>query len=134
MWNPDSEPPQNMEQVWFVGAHSDVGGGSGKTSLSGISLSWIQQKAQLNGDGLEFSGVRDVDDRYLTVRPSDPFGELLFRVFRFLRTRKDERYYRPVNQLRYGHESVHETVARKRERDHLYNPPNVGLPPVLRGP
>ena len=73
MWEPESEPPQQMEEVWFVGAHSDVGGGAGKTPLSGISLSWMQQKAQLNGSGLEFSGIRDLRDGYLTVRPSDPF-------------------------------------------------------------
>ena len=130
MWDPESQPQQQMEQVWFVGAHSDVGGGSSKTSLSGISLGWMQQKAQLEGDGLEFRGITDVNDQYLTVRPSDPFGELLFRVFRILRGRKDERNLRPVNQLRYGHESLHETVARKREQDRHYNPQNIGMPSV----
>ena len=130
MWDPVSEPQQQMEQVWFVGAHSDVGGGSSKTSLSGISLSWMQQKAQLNGNGLEFNEIMGLDDRYLGVRPSDPFGELLFRVFRFLRRRKDERNYRSVNQLRHGHESVHETVTIKRKQDRQYNPKNDGLPPL----
>lgn len=121
MWAPDSEPQHEMEQVWFVGAHSDVGGGSGKTSLSGLSLRWMQQKAELDdGGGLQFSSIRGVDDGYPTIRPSDPFGEFLFRFFRFIRGRKDERTYRPVGQLRYGHESIHETVAQKNLQHSLH--------------
>ncbi|HSU58214.1 MAG TPA: DUF2235 domain-containing protein [Bryobacteraceae bacterium] len=47
-------PGQTMEQVWFCGAHSDVGGGEpddvdGSTALSDITLSWMMSKASALG-------------------------------------------------------------------------------------
>ena len=47
LWD-DPPPPQNqsMKQVWFVGAHSDVGGGyrTGR-NLSSIPLVWLMEQA-----------------------------------------------------------------------------------------
>ena len=40
---------QNVEQVWFAGVHSDVGGGYNNTSLSDIALSWMARKAIAKG-------------------------------------------------------------------------------------
>jgi uncharacterized protein (DUF2235 family) len=41
------EPPphQNVEQVWFAGVHSDVGGGYPDPALSEIPLLWIADRA-----------------------------------------------------------------------------------------
>ena len=36
---------QTLEQVWFAGAHSDVGGSYEQTALSDIALRWMQSKA-----------------------------------------------------------------------------------------
>ena len=41
-----------MEQVWFSGAHSDVGGGYPEVDLSDITLDWMVEKAR--GAGLVF--------------------------------------------------------------------------------
>ena len=38
-----------VEQVWFCGAHSDVGGGYPETHLSDIALDWMVEKAQVAG-------------------------------------------------------------------------------------
>lgn len=35
----------NVEELWFRGVHSDVGGGNGATQLSNITLHWMLQKA-----------------------------------------------------------------------------------------
>ena len=43
---------QTLEQVWFAGVHSDVGGGYRDTGLSEISLLWMAEKAR--GCGLRF--------------------------------------------------------------------------------
>jgi uncharacterized protein (DUF2235 family) len=43
---------QTLEQVWFAGVHSDVGGGYSDTGLSEISLLWMAEKAL--GCGLAF--------------------------------------------------------------------------------
>jgi uncharacterized protein (DUF2235 family) len=57
LWKGPAAPGQTLEQVWFTGAHSDVGGGepddlSGTTALSDITLAWMLSKA--NALGLQF--------------------------------------------------------------------------------
>ncbi|MBV8863891.1 MAG: DUF2235 domain-containing protein [Acidobacteriaceae bacterium] len=50
LWTSPPAPGQNLEQVWFCGVHSDVGGGEpdasdGGTALSDITLTWMIDKA-----------------------------------------------------------------------------------------
>ncbi len=42
---------QNIEEVWFSGCHSDVGGGypAGETGLSDLALSWMMARLQAQG-------------------------------------------------------------------------------------
>ena len=53
MWSSDGDWQGHMEQMWFRGAHGDVGGElSGQQStrpLSNIPLVWILEKAQMHG-------------------------------------------------------------------------------------
>jgi uncharacterized protein (DUF2235 family) len=51
LWLDRPKPGQTVEQVWFCGAHSDVGGGYAESGLSDISLGWMLEKAQ--GAGLK---------------------------------------------------------------------------------
>jgi uncharacterized protein (DUF2235 family) len=53
-WTGDPAPGQTVEQVWFAGVHSDVGGGEpegaeGSTTLSDITLGWMMNKASKLG-------------------------------------------------------------------------------------
>lgn len=43
------EAKPNVEQVWFAGVHSNVGGGYPKQGMSLVTLDWVMQKAQQNG-------------------------------------------------------------------------------------
>ena len=43
------EARPNVEQVWFAGVHSNVGGGYPKQGMSLVTLDWIMQKAHQNG-------------------------------------------------------------------------------------
>ena len=43
------EARPNIEQVWFAGVHSNVGGGYPKQGMSLVTLDWMMQKAQQNG-------------------------------------------------------------------------------------
>jgi uncharacterized protein (DUF2235 family) len=52
LWAYKPKPGQTLEQVWFSGAHSDVGGGYPETGLSDIALDWMIGKAR--GAGLLF--------------------------------------------------------------------------------
>jgi hypothetical protein len=45
LWTVAPQANQVVEQVWFCGAHSDVGGGYDETGLSDCALGWMLQKA-----------------------------------------------------------------------------------------
>jgi uncharacterized protein (DUF2235 family) len=55
LWTGGSSPGQTLEQVWFCGCHSDVGGGvpaganDDGTTLSDITLGWMMQHAAALG-------------------------------------------------------------------------------------
>jgi uncharacterized protein (DUF2235 family) len=65
LWTGNLASYQTLEQVWFTGAHSDVGGGepsdgAGTTALSDITFSWMLGKA--SNLGLQFD--LDVQNQY----------------------------------------------------------------------
>jgi uncharacterized protein (DUF2235 family) len=45
----DEEDPDHVEQVWFAGVHSNVGGGYPKQGLSLVSLDWMMRRARDSG-------------------------------------------------------------------------------------
>lgn len=45
--------PQVIEQVWFPGVHSNVGGGYPDRSLADITLEWMTEKAKETGLGFD---------------------------------------------------------------------------------
>jgi Uncharacterized alpha/beta hydrolase domain (DUF2235) len=51
LWTGDPPAPdkQTLEQVWFAGVHSEVGGGTADSSLSDIALIWLATKAEAAG-------------------------------------------------------------------------------------
>jgi uncharacterized protein (DUF2235 family) len=49
LWTNDPKDGQSVEQVWFAGVHSDVGGGYGERQISDISLGWMLDKAEQAG-------------------------------------------------------------------------------------
>lgn len=44
---------QDLEQVWFSGAHCDVGGGYGEPELAEIALLWMVERARRHGLAFE---------------------------------------------------------------------------------
>jgi uncharacterized protein (DUF2235 family) len=61
-------------EVWFRGAHSDIGGGNGNTGLSNIALRWMYEKAKGSGlpiqqhdiDGLQTNPAASIDPDILS--------------------------------------------------------------------
>ena len=53
LWTGSLQEDQYMEQCWFAGAHSDIGGGYAECGLSDIALQWMVGKAMALG--LEFN-------------------------------------------------------------------------------
>lgn len=46
----DATNPDNIEQVWFAGAHSNVGGGYPKDELANVTLDWMLGELEALGD------------------------------------------------------------------------------------
>jgi uncharacterized protein (DUF2235 family) len=53
LWWRDEQDANQLEQRWFVGAHSDVGGGYEECELSEITLRWMADKAADHGLALK---------------------------------------------------------------------------------
>lgn len=49
MWDEREARPGQIEQVWFAGAHSNVGGGYPKQGMSLVSLDWMMAHAESAG-------------------------------------------------------------------------------------
>ena len=49
LWTYKPKDGQTVEQTWFCGAHSDVGGGYAQRGLSDITLTWMLGKARATG-------------------------------------------------------------------------------------
>ncbi len=53
----DDAADQTLEQVWFSGVHSDVGGGYADTGLSDLPLRWMMERAAVCGLTLRAEAV-----------------------------------------------------------------------------
>ena len=64
LWDESKEPdPHRIEQVWFPGVHSDVGGGYPKHSLSLVALDWMIAKAAARDDAPGSPGLHLIEQR-----------------------------------------------------------------------
>ena len=86
-----TDPLQTVEQAWFPGAHSDVGGGSSSAGLSDAALRWMAGKAR--DAGLELSdaalGELRPDHRARIGNSRGGLYLLWKRYIRAIRTRED---------------------------------------------
>lgn len=49
LWQYKPKPGQTIEQAWFPGVHSNVGGGYPDRALADITLEWMTEKARATG-------------------------------------------------------------------------------------
>jgi uncharacterized protein (DUF2235 family) len=64
LWVSNNVPGQILEQVWFSGCHSSIGGGCKDCGLSDITLKWMMGKCIDNGliiDPLVWKKYQDLD-------------------------------------------------------------------------
>ncbi len=61
---------ERIKQVWFAGAHADVGGGYPDDSLAYVSLAWMMEEARLAGLGLREDKVVEAN------RVANAFGPI----------------------------------------------------------
>jgi uncharacterized protein (DUF2235 family) len=75
--NDDRARPVDLlvEQRWFLGAHSNVGGGYTPDTLCNVSCRWIQKKAQQHG--LAFFSDWPVSEEDCKTAPRDSYTEFI---------------------------------------------------------
>jgi len=116
VWMP--RPGLDLKQVWFAGAHSDVGGSytpdKDGTLLSDIPLEWMMKEARAGG---------------LTIEPHlkqslspNPMATLHVSRRKFYRLK--DKFFRPI-QHEEGEVLIHESVRTRWDEDPQYRPPNL---------
>ena len=117
---------QRLEQVWFAGAHADVGGGYQDQPLSNPPLRWMQERARECGLNLEvLSEATDETARcaeYL-ANIHDSYRDFLGGTY----AQHVSRYYRTVGADDGGPQKIHWTLKRRLDECGDYKPPNEGV-------
>lgn len=122
LWDYKPKANQKVEQMWFCGAHSDVGGGYVQDDASLITLQWMLDKAQSAGLALD----AEVEAAYpITL---DPRGTLHNSRTLFYRlSRPVDRVIGCVKGASQADptQSVHESVRQRWDADRGYRPPQL---------
>jgi len=120
LWTGQPDPGQTIEQRWFIGAHSNVGGGYADDRLSNLPLAWISAKAA--SCGLRLTPF--------TANASDYMGEIhdsyaeFIGVLNWLYRLFSSRYYRPIS---FGNcrQTLDRSPIDRLNWDKTYNPKNL---------
>ena len=106
---------QELEQVWFPGVHSDVGGGYGAAGLSDEAFHWMRKKAAATGLAFE---------EPLSVPPGNPAGamheswKLPYNLI--------PKFWRPIDEQADSNQSISDSaVQRWHDGRAAYRPPNL---------
>ena len=103
---------QTLQQVWFTGVHSDVGGGYVESGLSDVPFLWMVDRAK--AQGLTFRDDFLQDRRWVDPDPQqaphDSF-DFPFSWLDTLRRQKGDREFRPKKNT---FESIHPTALAQR--------------------
>lgn len=82
-----------VEQRWFIGAHSNVGGGYPGDALRQWPYAWLQSKSQ--EAGLQFTGAVQTTGTEYRTRPVDSFAAFMGGFYKLIRFGK--RFERPID-------------------------------------
>ncbi len=112
---------QRVEQVWFAGVHSNVGGGNVDAGLSDLAFLWMRERA--SECGLEF------DPQAVTARPNflGPIRESWRGIYRIVPPRRREI---TATGAPPAFEYAHWSPVRRRDET-TYDPPNLGRAVVV---
>ena len=106
-WNAEDR----VNQVWFAGVHSDVGGGYNECGLSDITLQWMIDKAYGHGVRFKASAVKA-----LKKAPSGTLHDSFDGIWKAFGTAM-----RQIGDSEFVHESIRERVQNMAD----YRPANL---------
>ena len=109
---------QVLEQAWFAGAHSNVGGGYADSGLSDIAFLWMKNKAERCG--LAFNENYVEANIYPNV--SGVLRDSKTGMYRLI-----PEYLRPIGAVKEGSEAAHRSAVERMERrgKPVYKPRNL---------
>lgn len=134
LWHQQADATdQRLEQVWFAGAHCDVGGGYSQTGLSDIALLWMADRARSCGltfqaDAFPTLPLPGAASDTTVVQP-DAFGPLHDSRVAFFRVLPP--LHRPIGAADPAHEYAASSAVQRHDKDPAYDPP--GLSSYLAG-
>lgn len=120
LWEAKGVEGQTIDQVWFAGVHTNVGGGYADSGLSDIAFLWMLNKAK--------ECDLAIDDAYVASQTHpDAAGELRQSKKGFYKITKS--HIRAIGVQKNGLESVHKSVIKRQESDQTkpgpYRPENL---------
>ncbi len=109
---------QKMEQVWFAGVHTNIGGGYQDSGLSDITFTWMKEKAEACGLAFDTNYIKP------PINPN-PLGEIRDSKTGPYNLLPD--FIRPIGRGENSNESVHwSAVERMENATHPdYKPKNL---------
>ena len=116
LWNQQAHAVgQVLEQTWFVGVHSNIGGGYASTGLSDIALQWMVDRART----CELD-LNDIPARPDEMRDPEESRTAFYKLV--------PAFHRPIDVHQADGptcESLHPTVVERYRADPRYRPPNL---------
>jgi hypothetical protein len=128
----DADDPGRVRQVWFEGAHSDIGGGYGATGLSDTALLWMLREANMQGLAFDwpllatYLGSNSPAERHNSLN----IGYQVLNLIGQLRNRvKKNQHFRGSRRRLDGADARDVRIASSAqqhfEADEGYRPPNI---------
>jgi uncharacterized protein (DUF2235 family) len=103
---------QHVDQRWFIGAHSNIGGGYPSTALSDIALEWMIEKAK--------SCKLDIDPPEIAPNHLKSPDESWKGFYKLI-----PRLNRPIGKAKNSFEELHSSVNKRYDEDPDYRPKNL---------
>ncbi len=125
---PKPRPLSDVEQRWFVGAHSNVGGGYANDLLAQIPLNWLMEKA--TSHGLKFKNKVIIDGDEIRGAIADSYAEMGHGAYEIF----SSPYFRKIGtdpvisdgkKMEMINESIDASVFKRWQIDKDYRPPNL---------
>jgi len=115
---------KNVQQVWFAGSHSNIGGGYQDSGLSDIAFTWLINRAVQHGLAVD-SGY--MSDRSKVAPQTDGLLVASFSsTYKLLKKLRVAPYPRPIGHYLNMGEMVHESVVKRLLSSHSsYHPTNL---------
>ncbi len=117
LWNQQAAEGQKIEQVWFAGYHSNVGGGISPDGPENYAFRWMIEKAKAPGLELGFDKkylsyyaekTKDQKDALAPLRNSMSLLYRLIGLYFFSEAR------RKIGAIEFGYESIHPSVCKRK--------------------